>query len=163
MKKIFYITTLLIIMITSVSVFATSVEITEEGRVDTAVTYGVSEGFQIIIPPDFTLDGTNESVQQVKAENVYIGYGKTLKIEVSSENYENGWYLIDTIDATNKALYEIGRSTGASDVTNENNIVLEVEAGNVDGVTNNLYFRVPVLPEYAGTYQDRLKFAVVIE
>ena len=164
MKKIFLISILIFIMFISISVFANDIQIDDnETSKEVEVIYGVAESFDIVIPPDFYLYGTQEAQQIVKASNVYINYGKVLKISVSSENYSNGWYLLNNSDPTIKASYTIGRSSGASDVTATDNVVLEVEAGNVEGVENTLYFRAPVFPMIKGVYQDTLNFTVSVD
>ena len=164
MKKIFLSSVLIFVMLISISVFAVNIEVNEDGNsAETEVIYGVSESFDIVIPPDFVLNGTEEATQQISASNVYINYGKVLRISVSSENYSNGWYLLNNSDNTIKASYVIGRTSGASDVTGTDNVVLEVEAGNVEGVENTLYFRAPVFPMIKGVYQDRLNFTVSVD
>lgn len=165
MKRIIFITLVLVMGIV-LPVFAANNTIeTEDTPGKTVITYGVSDGFKVIIPADFNITEDAEETQTISASDVYIAYGKTLSVSLTGANFdeaESKWYLVDEANAANKIEYTIGATSGATDVKNES-IVLEVDAGNVEGEEAKLYFNVVEAPKIAGTYKDTLSFTVTVE
>ena len=164
MKKIFFITLILVIGI-MLPVFAANTIETTGTPGETIITYGVSNGFKVIIPADFTITEAAEESQTVSASDVYIAYGETLRVSLKGENFdetESKWYLVDEANDSNKIEYTIGTTSGSADVTNDS-VILEVAAGDINGEEVDLFFNVVKAPTIAGTYNDTLSFTVTVE
>ena len=157
---------LCIAMILSMSVTALASNITFDGGVnETLVTYGMSEGFTVTIPTDFTIDNSGETSAEVSASHVMLAHGNILEVTVSGHDYEStgSWELVDEAEATNMLTYTIGSTDGASDIVN-NSVVLAVEAGEAwdETITKIMYFTVVDELINAGNYKDTLTFTVGI-
>lgn len=178
MKKLLFISSLVVMLSTVMPVFATETTLdqnTQEAEV--TVTYGVADGYQIVIPDsfDFTADSEGnitEASSSVVASKVYIPYGTELNVTIGSSNYANSkWNLVDQGEnlqdhaddnTDNVCVYTIGKTTGASDVAN-GDAVLTVPAGTVAGGSQELFFNIPTAPTIAGTYMDTLNFEVSVD
>lgn len=151
-------------MLFSTAVPAFAANITTNGDTgNTIVSYGMDEGFTVIIPSDFSIyDGS--ATAEVSAENVMIGDNKFLVVRISGDDWDGSWKLIDNAENTNKLEYIIGTTEGANDIVN-NSPVLIVEAGEAynDTVTENLHFTMVDTTTKAGTYTDTLTFTVNID
>lgn len=146
--------------------FAADTSITVGGNqtANTVVTYGLEEGYTVVIPDAVNLDETGKGTAELQASNVIIAAGKTLNVRVNGADYQDAWELIDTADATNKLTYVIGKTEGGSDVVN-NSVVLSSASGvNSDStVTQKLYFAIDEDITKSGTYEDTLTFTVSID
>ena len=160
MKRLFLISAIVLSLCAMAPVFAAS--ITEEGEQTGTmdITYGVASGYTVTIPADLILEGTTAETSTVSATNVKIPYGTSLKVTISSDNYDGGWYLVDEDATANKVEYTIEDTNGE---IAEDGIVLEVQAGAADlKGSNELTFQVPVEPTKAGDYKDTLSFTVAV-
>lgn len=159
---------LVLVMAMSLGVPAIAAEITNndaQQSANTTVKYGLDEGYIVVIPDSVVIDVETEKGQAtLSAENVLIGYNKTLNVRVSGNDYSDAWELIDTADANNKLKYTIGKTDGADDVVN-NTVVLSTEAGaNYNSkVEQVLYFELDEVVTKAGSYVDTLTFTVNVE
>ncbi len=164
MKKILSCVLCLAMMLSMGTVAFASEISTDGGSQNTVVTYGMSEGFTVTIPTNFTIDETKKATADVSASNVVIAHGSTLKVAVSGNDYVDSWELVDEAEATNTLTYTIGTTEGGNDIVN-NSVVLSVGAGEAYGstVTETMHFTVIDELSKAGTYKDTLTFTVSVE
>jgi hypothetical protein len=97
---------------------------------NTVVDYTVAEGYTVTIPDNKTLtdddgDGTFDGNGILKASDVRIASGKTLKVEISSTNFDNGYNLV--YDTNSKIPYTI--KVGSDEITENNKEVYTVQSG----------------------------------
>lgn len=164
MKKILSCVLCLTMMLSmGTTAFASNIS-TDGGSQDVTVTYGMTEGFTVTIPTDFTINDTAKATAKVSASNVVIAHGSTLKVAVSGDDYVDSWELVDEAEADNTLTYTIGTTEGGNEITN-GSIVLDVESGEAYGstVTETMYFTVVDELAKAGTYTDTLTFTVSVE
>lgn len=164
MKKILSCVLCLAMMLSMGTVTFASEISTDGGSQNTVVTYGMSEGFTVTIPTNFTIDESKKATADVSASNVVIAHGSTLKVAVSGNDYVDSWELVDEEEATNTLTYTIGTTEGGNDIVN-NSVVLSVGAGEAynDTVEETMYFTVTDTLSKAGTYKDTLTFTVSVE
>lgn len=166
MKKIIYISVIILLFVNITSVFATSTtNITKNNATgDMEVIYTVEDGYLISIPESFNLEKDKEVVKTIHAEDVYIEYGTKLQITVSGANCsgDSSWYIVDEEEGNNKNRYEytIGTQTGDADIEDDATI-LTVEAGELEG-SQKLYFNLKDEVTKSGTYSDILTFEAEI-
>lgn len=150
-KKITIILSLIIILGMTVPVFATQ-SITETGT--TTVSYGVSEGYTVSIPADFTVT-TTATVKEISASNVLLEDGETLKVTMKSTN---GYKLKN---GTSEIAYSI--KNGETALTGEDVEVLSVAAGTTSGKTELTFSTTTEninAATLSGTHTDTLTFTV---
>ena len=149
---------------TSVPAFASGTQITNENEGETIISYGMDQGFVVIIPADFTIDSSRKATADVIAMNVMIPDGTTLKVFVSGDDYNGRWELIDESENINVLGYTIGTREGKSDIVN-NSVVLSVGAGKAynSTVTKTMYFEVIDTLTKAGNYSDTLTFTLEVD
>ena len=153
------------VMSMSTTVFATEIGVDGTQNAQTTVTYGPQGGYTVVIPESIVIDNqTNKGSAIISAENVMIGYGTTLNVTISGDDYAGAWELIDESDADNKIEYIIGTEEGEDDIVN-NSIVLSSAAGDNwnSKVEETLYFEIAEDVEVAGSYEDILTFTVTID
>lgn len=158
MKKILSLAMALCLCLSlGVTAFAAEVTINGNQSVDTTVTYGVEEGYTVTIPETIVIaTDTHKGEAEVKAANVLLA--DSVKLTVTLSGYEE---LVDVAAADNTLSYKIGKTLGASDVTN-GTVVLEVESADNwnSEATQTLYFELTEDVTKAGTYSDGLTFTV---
>lgn len=146
-------------MLLSTAVPAFAADITTDGETGkTVVSYGMDEGFLVVIPGDFNIvDKT--ATADVKAMDVMIGANKSLIVTIHGDDYVDKWEFIDQVEDSNRLEYIIGSSSGGSDII-DGSIVLAVDAGAAydTTVTETLHFTVVDTLTKSGTYDDTLTF-----
>lgn len=146
------------------NVFASNITVDGQSQ-NTVVSYGMSQGFVIIIPADFIIDGqTNKATAEVIASNVMIPDGKRLEVSINGDDYVDSWELVDEKESNNRIIYNIGTSEGDNNITN-NDVVLAVAPGEAYNTTKTttLYFEVVDILTKAGKYSDTITFTVNVE
>lgn len=130
---------------------------TQTGTVE--LTYTKDESYTVTIPANFDLKEADKD-QTIEAKEVYIPSGKTLKVSIKSDNYDDGWYVKN--GSEDKVLYTI--KTGGDSIAN-NGAVLKFEANdNTHQAEETLEFALDEKNvHYAGTYTDTLTFTVTVD
>lgn len=133
----------------------------------TVVSYGVNSGYTVSIPSDVNFtSSTLEQQGVVKASNVIIENGKTLKVKMSSANYteEDGYTLNYGTGEVSKIKYTIKNDN--ADFVNASN-VLEVAAGTTEESSTTLTFSTTEAnigkATKSGAHTDTLTFTVSVE
>lgn len=158
---------LVLVLALSMSATAFAAEITTESAqtTETTVTYQMVDGYTVVIPEAVAIDSaTGKGSAALSAENVIIDFGKTLKVKISGDDYDDAWQLIDGADAQNVVKYNIGTADGGDDIVN-NSVVLSSASGDNwnSKVEETLYFSLAEPVEKSGTYTDILTFTVSVE
>lgn len=167
MKLHFLIIAMNLLFINIGSVFASNyTEINEDiNSGETKIIYTVSDTYLISIPEAFDLNQNEEVSKTVYAEDVCIGYGMELQIKISGANCfgDEEWYIVDETpgNEANKYEYTIGTETGLDDVKDES-VILKVQAGNLEGSYQKLFFNMKDTVTKSGVYSDTLTFSVLI-
>lgn len=118
------------------------------------VTYTVNPSYTVTIPTSVTLDSTTKSsTAKVKAENVTVPYGQSVKVALATDfkvTSDEGAELTYTVKKDNVAVAN-------------NAVVLEV-ASNATGKTGEtaLTFELNDNIVYSGTYTDTVTFTVSV-
>ena len=118
------------------------------------VTYTVNPSYTVTIPTSVTLDSnTKSSTAKVKAENVTVPYGQSVKVALATDfkvTSDEGAELTYTVKKDNVAVAN-------------NAVVLEV-ASNATGKTGEtaLTFELNDNIVYSGTYTDTVTFTVSV-
>ena len=167
MKKLLAVA-LALVMATSMTsvVFAADANITVDGSqsANTVVTYGLDEGYTVVIPDAVALDADGKGTATLSASDVIIATGKTLNVRISGADYDTAWELIDKTDANNKLVYIIGTTDGADDVVNNSVVLSSASGANWNSeVSKTLYFAIDEDVEKSGSYEDTLTFTVSID
>ena len=155
---------LFMLLSTSISVFASGTQITNINKGETIISYGMDQGFVVIIPADFEIDSSNKAEAEVIAMNVMIADGTSLKVYVSGDDYNGRWELVDEAESANTLGYIIGSEEDGNDILN-NGVVLSVNAGEAydSTVIEKMYFKVVDTITKAGNYNDTLTFTLEID
>lgn len=167
MKRHFLVVALILIFVNIGSVFASNfTEInTENNSCETTVIYNVSDSYLISIPETFDLKQDEEVSRTVYAEDIYIGYGMELRIKISGANCldDGSWYITGESpeNTSNKYEYTIGTKTELEDVKDES-VIISVQAGDLDGDSQTLFFNLKDTVTKPGVYSDTLTFSVSI-
>lgn len=123
------------------------------------VTYTVNPSYTVTIPANIALDSqTKQGEAKVKAENVTVDYGKSVKVALSS-NFQVALTNVSTTPAPTLS-YKVYK--GEDEVSN-NGIVLEVapDAPGKEGQTT-LTFVVTDNIKYSGSYEGTVTFTVSV-
>lgn len=148
MKKILSFA-LVLAMVLTMSVAAFAAEITDgSGSVD--ITYEVPDSYIVTIPDSMTVGAD----ANVSVSDVIIASGNLLTVSVSSEQYNDGWKLINGDDTVGYTLKMDG-----ADIAN-NATVLTVKNGGTASQT--LTTALSGTPIYSGSYTDTLTFSVSV-
>lgn len=132
-KMLSFIVVLVIAFSMSTTAFAIGSEINSpEVSASVDINYKMDESYTVIIPSDIDFkinySGMITATSKVSAENIYVPYGKTLNVKLSSENYSDkdpkGWRLVDQSEVegatlNNTLAYIIGTKTNGSEVADK--------------------------------------------
>lgn len=145
--------------------FASNIS-TDGGSQDVVVSYGMSEGFTVMIPSAISLESMDGDIYGegiICAENVMIGAGKTLKVRLSGHDYVDKWELIDTNESANRLTYSV--TTENLVPVYNNDVILSVASGEIPHNQKLAYVCITLLDEMtkAGNYTDTLTFTVEVE
>lgn len=165
MKKVLSMILAVMLVVSMIpAAYATEIGVDGAQTANTTVTYGLAEGYTVIIPDAIAIGSNGTGTGTLKASNVVIDSSETLNIKISGQDYVDAWELIDKADATNKLTYNIGKTAGASDVAN-NAIVLSCASGEHwnDEMAVTLYFKIAGDLTKSGAYEDTLTFTVSID
>lgn len=164
MKKLFLALAMTMMVGSVATVFATEAPTfdIEDAEGTTKVTYSVSDSYTITIPSEFSLE-TTAVEKDISASGVFIANAKKLQVTIAGKNCVDGaWYIVDESagNSANKFEYMIKDD---QDVEVQNNgVILEVEAGNNETVTESLSFELVDSVTKAGTYSDLLTFTAAV-
>ena len=158
MKKLFLALAMTMMVGSAGMAFAASLEGNDETNAtgNTKVEYEVEGSYTITIPDKVTLieGGTTDMV--VAASDVYIPFNKILNLKVYSAN---SWNIVDIdsyrTNAVSKFPYTLSLD---GNVIENNGLILEVDAGNTQGVSKEFKLELTNKVTKAGTYEDRLTF-----
>lgn len=133
----------------------------ENASGNVTLTYAQDESYKVTIPADFTLT-TDSKEQQITAMDVYIPSEKTLKVTVSSENYnDNNWYVKNSnLEKSDKVKYTIKK--GEKNVGDGEEVLTCAADADSHGTTETLALEGDKA-KYADTYTDTLTFTVTVE
>ena len=122
---------------------------------DVTVTYEVEGEYSVTIPADITLDPEQAVTLNVAASGM-LAIGQTLTVAVSSENYNEGWFV-----KSGNVVLEYSIKNGEDDVAN-NATVLTWDA---EDTAPSVDLSLAVVDEgtQIGIYTDTLTFAVEVE
>ena len=118
----------------------------------------ISQSFMVTIPDVVTLKEKQAVEATITATEVVIDKNKTITVTVTSENYNEGWKIKDTVN--DKTLtYSI-----------KNNDEEVIDGGTAVSFTHigqkayeeNISFELLDKPPYIGTYTDTLTFTVTV-
>lgn len=137
---------------------AQQVTITDNaGNGTTTVKYGVSGGYELVIPDNVNFTSAGTLSGTVKASNVLIEQGRKLQVTVTSTN---NWNLVN-----NGSTIAYTVKKGTTEVAN-NDVVLEVEAGTAEGNTS-LTFETTTdaiaAATKSGDHTDTLTFTAAVK
>lgn len=125
------------------------------------ISYTKADAWSVTLPESMTI-GT---AAEISASNVDIEAGKSLKVKVTSDNYNEGWKLKkgeSSIDYTLKAAATEGALTEAENLE-DNGEVLSVAAGTATGKAS-IKGEISGNPSTGGeAYTDTLTFTVTVE
>ena len=126
---------------------------------DSTVVYGVAETYLVSIPADIVMSTTEPTEASVSMSNVKLPRAKTLKVNLSSLAYDNGWRLTLEYDADVTLSYSI--KNNGTEVEN-GGLLLAVSGGTPSGETH-LALEMTDDPGLSGSYLDTLTFSVFID
>lgn len=158
MKRIIAITLVLALALT-LAISATAVTTLTPGNTtgSTSVSLVVESTYTVSIPDKVDL-ATEDSIT-VSVTDAILPANSTLNLTLASNNYNNGWFLVDKYSSTNTLPYSIRNGT---EEVESGDAVLSLVAG-VDtsgSATLDFHFAYPKL---AGAYQDTLTFKVEVD
>lgn len=140
---------LILVMVLTMSTTAFAAEITgNSGSVD--ITYEVPNSYIVTIPDSMTI-GTDANVS---VSDVIITAGHLLTVSVSSQQYNDGWKLINGVDTVGYTLKIDG-----ADIANNATVLTVKNGGNV---SETLATALSGTPIYSGNYTDTLTFSVSV-
>lgn len=120
----------------------------------TNVTYTVNPSYTVTIPENVVLDSTTKSgTATVKAENVTVAYGQSVKVALATD------FTVNTAEGA-ALKYKVLTGNGVFPVRN-GDPVLTVPSGRGE---STLTFKLDDNAEvvYSGTYTDRVTFTVSV-
>ena len=115
------------------------------GNVD--FTYGVNEEFIVTIPAKVDMELENPTSADVSVSNVHLPRAKTLVLQVSSQNYSNGWRLMTPNGGSPVYLNYSVTQSGAAVTNNKAIITYNVGDNTAGGTSTTLGFEVTDEPK----------------
>jgi hypothetical protein len=164
MKKMLSLALVAVMVLSAIpAVHAADITVDTTQSSNTVVSYGVAEGYTVVIPDAVELDAAGTGTATLSAENVIIASGKTLNIRISGADYVDAWELIDKADADNALTYSIKNADGEALANND--IVLSSASGaNWNSKASaTLSFAIEDAVTSAGEYEDTLTFTVSVD
>jgi len=115
-----------------------------------------SQNYEVIIPEGMVMSKKEKTVDiEIFTAGTFDLRNPTpppvVEITISSDNYDNGWYLVNIEDSDDRIEYTIGTSSGADDVKNHSVVSTE------DGLIT-LYFNLVDADSKFGEFEDFLTF-----
>ena len=135
---------------TSISAFATNNSM--------QIRYSNQESYEIYIPDSMDLDASSgKGMFTIEVDETEMSENSYISVTATSENYDNGWFLVNVDDENDKIEYFIGTTDNGNDVTANNEIMA------ADGNTSVSFYITLSDTNKFGTYEDTVTFSSEIK
>lgn len=163
MKKILSMVLVVMMVLSMIpAAYATNITIDGNQTANTVVTYGLDEGYTVVIPDSVALNADGVGTATLSASNVIIASGKTLNVRISGADYTTAWELIDQADPDNAVAYSIKKS--GAEIKNNDVVLSSASGANWNSsVSSVLDFAITGEIAKSGSYKDTLTFTVSID
>lgn len=118
-----------------------------------SLVYSNEASYEIEIPSITTVNpSTGSGYFEISVDNMEFDDDSYVSVVVTSDNYDDGWYLVDVNDQNNKIPYTMGTQALSEDIVSGSEVMVEKE--NPDVV---LFVQLQELDKY-GTFTDTITF-----